>query len=115
MLKLLFARAYVEYAARAADPLVERATGEIIAGARPRHEVQRDIRAKERARETLAKRYRSATLPEVPALGLHLFNLQPPEGHDSKLTGSKLSWQCTGGAEPVVQRVAPGGRLASGF
>ena len=45
--------------------MVERATGEIVAGARPRHEVQRDIRIKERARDMLAKRYRSATLPEA--------------------------------------------------
>ena len=45
--------------------MVERATGEIVAGARPRHEVQRDIRLKERARDALAKRYRSATLPEA--------------------------------------------------
>ena len=113
LLKLQSARAYVECAARAADPLVERATGEIIAGARPRHEVQRDIRAKERARETLAKRYRSATLPEVPALGLHLFSLQPSQGHGSILAGSKLSWLCTGCAEPGGQGVAPEGRFAS--
>ncbi|KAK9821755.1 hypothetical protein WJX81_004208 [Elliptochloris bilobata] len=50
------------------DSLVERATGEIVAGERPRHEVQRDIRAKERARDILAKRYRSATLPEEAIL-----------------------------------------------
>ena len=44
-----------------------------MAGARARHEVQRDIRLKERARDALAKRYRSATLPEArPPLCLPL-------------------------------------------
>jgi uncharacterized membrane protein YecN with MAPEG domain len=48
-----------------ADPLMERATAEIVAGDRPRHEIQRDIKAKERARELLVRKYRSGTLPEV--------------------------------------------------
>jgi hypothetical protein len=41
-------------------PQVPLATAEIVARGRPRHEVQRDIKAKERAREALAKRYRWA-------------------------------------------------------
>ena len=48
-----------------ADPMMERATGEILAGDRPRAEVQRDIKQKERAREALVRRHRSAQLPEV--------------------------------------------------
>jgi hypothetical protein len=38
------------------EPLVQIATAEIVAGDRPRHEVQADIRRKERAREVLVKR-----------------------------------------------------------
>ena len=48
-----------------ADPMMERATGEILAGDRPRAEVQRDIKQKERAREAVVRRHRSAQLPEV--------------------------------------------------
>ena len=48
-----------------ADPLMERATAEILAGARPRHEIQRDIKQKERAREMLVRKYKSSALPEV--------------------------------------------------
>lgn len=48
-----------------ADPMLERATGEIVAGDRPRADVQRDIKQKERAREALVRRHRSAQLPEV--------------------------------------------------
>lgn len=50
------------------DPLMTTATAEIVAGERPRHEVQRDIKAKERAREALAKRYRSSQLSEEDIL-----------------------------------------------
>lgn len=39
------------------DPLLPRATAEIASRDRPRAEVQRDIRAKERAREALAAKY----------------------------------------------------------
>lgn len=39
------------------DPLLPRATAEIASRDRPRAEVQRDIRLKERAREALAARY----------------------------------------------------------
>eukprot|EP00884_Botryococcus_braunii_P004593 jgi/Botrbrau1/14134/Bobra.182_3s0075.1 len=46
------------------DPLVERATAEIIAGERPRLDIQRDIKMKEKAREQLAKKYRSSSLSE---------------------------------------------------
>ncbi len=48
-----------------ADPLMEKATAEIIAGDRPRPDVQRDIKQKERAREALVRKHRSAQLPEV--------------------------------------------------
>ena len=48
-----------------AEPLMERATAEIVAGARPRHEIQRDIKQKERAREMLVRKYKSSALPEV--------------------------------------------------
>ena len=47
-----------EAAALLEDPLLELATAEIIAGDRPRAQVQRDIKQKERAREALSKKYR---------------------------------------------------------
>lgn len=50
------------------DPLVHTATAEIIAADRPRYEVQRDISAKEKAREVLSKRYRSSQLSEEEIL-----------------------------------------------
>lgn len=40
------------------DQLLELATAEIVAGDRPRAQVQRDIKQKERAREHLSKKYR---------------------------------------------------------
>jgi hypothetical protein len=43
------------------DPLLEIATAEIVAGERPRAQVQRDIKAKERAREALSRKYRCGT------------------------------------------------------
>jgi hypothetical protein len=47
------------------DPLLESATAEITAApGEPRHEVQRRIKAKERARTALAKKYRTSTLGE---------------------------------------------------
>ena len=48
-----------------ADALMEKATAEIVAGARARHDIQRDIKQKERAREILVKKYKTAALPEV--------------------------------------------------
>ena len=50
-----------------ADGLMERATAEIVAGDRPRAEVQRDIKQKERAREALVRKHRSTQLSEVCA------------------------------------------------
>ncbi|GLC41087.1 hypothetical protein PLESTB_000944400 [Pleodorina starrii] len=50
------------------DPLMHTATAEIVAGERPRHEVQRDIKVKEKAREALSRRYRSARLSEEEIL-----------------------------------------------
>lgn len=50
------------------DPLVEAATAEIVAGGRPRPEIQRDIRRKEKAREALVQRYSSNRLPEKDLL-----------------------------------------------
>ncbi|CAD7701392.1 unnamed protein product [Ostreobium quekettii] len=41
------------------DPMMERATAEIVASDRPRYEIQRDIKAKERAREVIAQKYSS--------------------------------------------------------
>lgn len=41
---------------------------EIVAGERPRAQVQRDIKHKERAREALAKKYRNAQLTEEAIL-----------------------------------------------
>ena len=38
------------------DPLMERATAEIVSTSRSRAEIQRDIKDKEKARATLAKR-----------------------------------------------------------
>ncbi|KAL4447499.1 hypothetical protein ABPG75_004718 [Micractinium tetrahymenae] len=46
------------------DPLMEAATAEIVAGELPRHEVQRRIKVKERAREQLARRHRSRAIGE---------------------------------------------------
>ena len=48
-----------------ADPLMEKATAEIVAGARLRHDIQRDIKQKERAREILVKKFKTGALPEV--------------------------------------------------
>lgn len=39
------------------DPLLTSATAEIVAGDRPRAQIQRDIKAKEKARELLTRRY----------------------------------------------------------
>lgn len=50
------------------DPLLETATSEIEAGSRPRYEVQRDIKTKEKARELLSRRYRSSALSEEQLL-----------------------------------------------
>ncbi|EFJ53122.1 hypothetical protein VOLCADRAFT_115699 [Volvox carteri f. nagariensis] len=50
------------------DPLMHTATAEIVAGERPRHEVQRDIKIKEKAREALSRRYRTARLSEEEIL-----------------------------------------------
>jgi len=42
------------------DPLVERATSEIASSSdRPRHEIQKDIKAKEKARDAIAQKYSS--------------------------------------------------------
>uniref|UniRef100_A0A383WEX6 Non-canonical E2 ubiquitin-conjugating enzyme C-terminal domain-containing protein n=1 Tax=Tetradesmus obliquus TaxID=3088 RepID=A0A383WEX6_TETOB len=46
------------------DPLLEVATAEIVAGERPRALVQRDIKRKESARQTLARKYKHAGLTE---------------------------------------------------
>ncbi|KAK9909370.1 hypothetical protein WJX75_001113 [Coccomyxa subellipsoidea] len=51
-----------------ADGLMERATAEIVAGDRPRAEVQRDIKQKERAREALVRKHRSTQLSEEDIL-----------------------------------------------
>jgi len=50
------------------DPLVATATAEIVARNRPRAAVQRDIKSKERARDTLARKYRTKTLGEEDLL-----------------------------------------------
>ncbi|KAG2500287.1 hypothetical protein HYH03_001865 [Edaphochlamys debaryana] len=50
------------------DSMLHTATAEIIAGDRPRHEVQRDIKVKEKARESLSRRYRNARLTEEEIL-----------------------------------------------
>lgn len=47
-----------------ADPLMSIATAEIVAGERARISVQRDIKAKEQAREALAKKYCSSQLTQ---------------------------------------------------
>jgi hypothetical protein len=78
-----------------ADPLMERATAEIVAGARPRHEIQRDIKQKERARELLTRKYKSSALPEVRSSARVLIAmrhcsmrsfLSEPLGHSFALT-----------------------------
>ncbi|KAK9816451.1 hypothetical protein WJX72_000489 [[Myrmecia] bisecta] len=51
-----------------ADPLMEVATAEIVVGERPRHEIQRDIKKKERARETLARKYARGQVKEEDIL-----------------------------------------------
>ncbi len=50
------------------DGLVEVATAEIKSAGRPRHEVQRDIKRKEKARAHLAAKYRTSALPEDDVL-----------------------------------------------
>lgn len=50
------------------DPLMESATAEIEVGNRPRYEIQRAIRSKERARETIAKRYSNSRISEETLL-----------------------------------------------
>ncbi|PRW60318.1 hypothetical protein C2E21_0727 [Chlorella sorokiniana] len=50
------------------DPLMEVATAEIVSADRPRFEVQRAIKAKERARDTLARRYRNRALSDEDIL-----------------------------------------------
>lgn len=52
-----------------ADPLMEKATAEIVSGSRPRYDIQRDIKQKERARDMLVKKYKTSSLPEVGSLG----------------------------------------------
>ncbi|KAK9836379.1 hypothetical protein WJX84_009511, partial [Apatococcus fuscideae] len=46
------------------DAHMSTATAEIVAGDRPRHEVQRDIKNKERARSQLARKYKNSRLSE---------------------------------------------------
>ncbi|KAI0065731.1 hypothetical protein BV25DRAFT_1797799 [Artomyces pyxidatus] len=46
------------------DPLITTATQEIVANKRSRREIQRDIKAKERAIEALSSRYASVDLPQ---------------------------------------------------
>lgn len=46
------------------DGLMEAATAEIASAGRPRHEVQRDIKRKEKARAHLATKYRTSSLSE---------------------------------------------------
>lgn len=50
------------------DPLMDLATAEITSRDRPRFEVQRDIKTKERAREALSRKYRSSCLSEDEVL-----------------------------------------------
>jgi hypothetical protein len=50
------------------DPLLHDATAEILSSNRQRRDVQKDIKTKERAREMLAKRYRSNQLDEEQIL-----------------------------------------------
>eukprot|EP01023_Acetabularia_acetabulum_P017046 TRINITY_DN18456_c0_g3_i1.p1 TRINITY_DN18456_c0_g3~~TRINITY_DN18456_c0_g3_i1.p1 ORF type:complete len:652 (-),score=82.91 TRINITY_DN18456_c0_g3_i1:306-2261(-) len=50
------------------DPLLKLATDEIMVGERQRHEIQQDIRKKEKARKTLASKYRSSKLSEEQIL-----------------------------------------------
>ncbi|CAL5219476.1 g1312 [Coccomyxa viridis] len=51
-----------------ADPLMEKATAEIVSGSRPRYDIQRDIKQKERARDMLVKKYKTSSLPEEDIL-----------------------------------------------
>lgn len=50
------------------DPLLETATAEITVRGRPRQEVQRDIRTKEKARELCAQKYKTASLSQEDLL-----------------------------------------------
>lgn len=50
------------------DPLMAVATAEIASSGRPRAAVQRDIKAKERARDTLARKYRTKDVSEEDLL-----------------------------------------------
>eukprot|EP00210_Caulerpa_lentillifera_P005855 g5599.t1 len=50
------------------DPLMESATAEIVTGNRPRNEIQRAIRSKERARECLVRKYSNGRISEETLL-----------------------------------------------
>ena len=50
------------------DPLMQVATAEIMAGGRPRTAVQKDIKTKEKARDMLARKYRTKDLGEEDLL-----------------------------------------------
>lgn len=83
-----------------ADPLMEKATAEIVAGTRPRHDIQRDIKQKERAREMLVKKYKTGVLPEVSsALAGRRFNkcgvLQHLGGKSRHLLWASAADVCT--------------------
>jgi hypothetical protein len=71
------------------DPLLEVATAEIVAGDRPRAQVQRDIKHKERAREALSRKYRYGTVQGGTFLR---DDTQSGEGA-RHCTGRKVGWE----------------------
>ncbi|KAI8475174.1 MAG: hypothetical protein J3K34DRAFT_487062 [Monoraphidium minutum] len=99
------------------DPLVATATAEIVSRGRPRHEVQRDIRNKERAREALARKYRTAALSEEDILwclysiadnnAYLLFNRDPV---DRMISYFKANFTPGAPASPEASLAITGGR-----
>ncbi|KAL6771975.1 hypothetical protein ACKKBG_A28500 [Auxenochlorella protothecoides x Auxenochlorella symbiontica] len=103
------------------DPLLDCATAEIHASGVPRHEVQRRIKAKERAREVLARRHRSATLSEDDVLRCLysisdnntylLFNRDPVDKMIGYLEAHFSPKKAEPGASLAIQGGSQGARL----
>ena len=62
---------------------------------RPRPDVQRDIRAKERAREQLVRKHRSASLPEVGGASCMHVRLVAPGGRSGSAGIACVGTSCT--------------------
>ncbi|GAB4816186.1 hypothetical protein N2152v2_003232 [Parachlorella kessleri] len=103
------------------DPLLQLAVAEIVSEGRPRHEIDRAIKAKERARAQLAKRYRSHHLSEDDILlcmysisdnnSYLLFNRDPIDRMIDFLLANFRSGQSEEGLSLAIQGGRGGARL----